>query len=103
MIKSGQLFVAPMEVEEVILRHPAVAEVAVIGVPDSKWGEAVKALVCLKRRHSATENEIKTYCRDYLAGYQVPKSVEFVSSLPKDMQGKINIKEIKKKYENQPK
>jgi len=98
LIKSGMLFVSPMEVENAILRHPAVAEVAVIGVPDEKWGEAVKALVTLKPGQQATEEEIRTHCREYLAGYQVPKSVDFLEDLPKDHQGKIAVKQLIKLY-----
>ena len=82
LIKSGMLFVSPMEVENAITRHPAVAEVAVIGVPDKKWGEAVKALVTLKPGQKATGEEIREHCRVYVAGFQVPKSVDFLEELP---------------------
>ena len=97
-IKSGQLFVSPFEVENAVLKHPAVSEVAVIGVPDEKWGEAVKALVCLKKGCSATEDEIKSHCRKYLAGFQVPKSVDFLVELPKDAQGKVDLKGLRRLY-----
>ncbi len=98
MIKSGQLYVAPLEVENAILKHPAVGEVAVIDVPDEKWGEAVKALVCLKKGQHATEEEMREHCRKYLAGFQVPKSVDFLEALPKDPQGKTNVKELRRIY-----
>lgn len=98
LIKSGMAFVAPLEVENAILRHPAVAEVAVIGVPDERWVEAVKALVSLKPNQQATEKEIKSHCRKHLAAYQVPKSVEFLEVLPKDDQGKIDVKGLRKLY-----
>jgi len=99
VIKSGGFLVGPAEVENVILRHPAVAEVAVIGVPDEMWGQAVKAVVCLKPGQHATEEEIKEHCRQCLANYQVPKSVSFMEKLPREgVYGKVNIKELLKAY-----
>jgi fatty-acyl-CoA synthase len=98
MIKSGQFFVSPMEVENAILKHPAVREVAVIGIPNGKWGEAVKALICLKEKIPITEEVIRDHCRKYLAGFQVPKSVVFLETLPKDPQGKTDIKELIRVY-----
>jgi len=99
LIKSGGLFVAPKEVEDVILRHPAIAEVAVIGVQDDVWGQMVKAVVALKKGQQATEREIKDHCRQHLPGYQVPKSVDFIDKLPKDpTYGKIALKELMKRY-----
>ena len=98
MIKSGQLFVAPGEVEQVITQLTAVADVAVIGVPDEKWGEAVKAVIALKTGHTITETDIQSHCRKHLAGYQVPKSVDFWEELPKDDRLRIKLGEIRRSY-----
>lgn len=96
MIKTGGFLVGPGEIEEVIGRHPAVREVAVIGVPDAKWGQAIKAIVCLKEGQSLTQEEVKEHCRKYLAGYQVPKTVDFINELPRDMLGKVQLKELRR-------
>lgn len=98
MIKSGGENIYPREVEEVIYRHPAVAEVAVIGVPHPRWGETVKALVVLKSGKEASAAEIIEHCKNFLASFKKPASVEFVESLPKNPSGKIVKKEIREKY-----
>lgn len=98
MIISGGSNIYPREVEEVILQHPAVLEVAVIGVPDPLWGESVKAIVALRPGASATEAEIIELCRQNLASYKKPRSVEFVDSLPKNAYGKILKRELREKY-----
>ena len=91
VIKSGGLLVGPEEVEDVIMQHPAIAESAVVGIHDPKWGEVVTAVVCLKPGHKATEEEIKQHCRKHLASFQVPKTVIFTASLPRDVAyGKID-------------
>jgi len=90
--------VYPREVEEVIYKHPAVAEVAVVGVPDKTWGEAVKAVVVLKPGQTATEEDLIALCKQHLAGYKKPKSVEFVPSLPKTAIGKILRREVREKF-----
>lgn len=82
MIKTGGFNVYPEEVEAVIAKHPSVAEVAVFGIEDTKWGEAVTAAVALKEGQPATEEDIKKYCRRYLSGFQVPKTVHFLDKLP---------------------
>jgi acyl-CoA synthetase (AMP-forming)/AMP-acid ligase II len=89
MIISGGENIYPAQVENAIYQHPAVLEVAVFGVPDDTWGEAVKAVVALKPGTSATEEEIIEVCRQHLASYQKPKSIEFVDALPKSPTGKI--------------
>ena len=78
--------------------HPAVADVAVIGVPDDKWVEQVHAVITLREAEQATSEEIIAYCKERLAGYRAPKSVEFVASLPKNPQGKILKRELRKKF-----
>ena len=79
MIVTGGMNVYPREVEDVISSHPAVHLVAVIGVPDEKWGEAVKAVIVLKEGAEASEEEIIEYCKDRMASYKKPKSVDFIS------------------------
>lgn len=89
MIISGGENVYPAEVDNVLARHPAVAEVAVIGAPHEKWGETVHAVVVLAGGASATAEELIAFCRDRLAHYKCPTSVEFVSALPRNASGKI--------------
>lgn len=89
LVIVGGLNVYPREVEEVLYTHPAIAEAAVIGVPDELRGEAIKAVVALKQGQKATEKELIKYCRDRLATYKVPRYLEFRDSLPKTGTGKI--------------
>ena len=98
MIISGGENVYPREIEEVLYKHPAVAEAAVIGVPDELWIERVHAIVVLKAGQHATGDEIIEFCKLHLARYKAPKSVEFVESLPKNPQGKILKRELREKY-----
>jgi long-chain acyl-CoA synthetase len=77
MIVTGGENVYSVEVENAIAAHPDVAQVAVIGIPDEKWGEAVHAIVVRREEATVTEEEIRIHCREYIAGYKVPKSVEF--------------------------
>jgi acyl-CoA synthetase (AMP-forming)/AMP-acid ligase II len=89
MIVTGGENVYSTEVEYVIYEHPAVLEVAVIGVPHEKWGEAVKAFIVLKQGFNATEKEIIDFVKSKIASYKAPKYVEFIESLPKTGSGKI--------------
>ncbi|APR86510.1 Long-chain-fatty-acid--CoA ligase [Minicystis rosea] len=89
MIISGGVNVYPAEVEAVIEAHPAVAEVAVVGVPDREWGERVRAFMVKRRGRDATEDELKAWCRDRLAGPKVPRDFVFLETLPKNPTGKI--------------
>jgi long-chain acyl-CoA synthetase len=99
MIISGGENVYSSEVENVIYTHPAIHEAAVIGVPDGKWGEAVKAIVTLKPGHNLTGQELIAYCAARLADYKTPKSVEIrASELPKSGTGKILKKELREPY-----
>jgi len=98
MIVSGGENIYPIEVEAVIAEHPAVADVAVIGVPDDKWGEAVKAVVVLKPGMTATEQEIIDFTKGKLGGFKRPRSVDFVESLPRNPTGKVLKRELKKPY-----
>jgi acyl-CoA synthetase (AMP-forming)/AMP-acid ligase II len=98
MIISGGLNIYPTEVEQVLYSHPAVSEAAVIGVPDNDWGEIVKAIVVLKPGMKAREEELINLCRDSMASYKKPRSVEFRDSLPKSATGKILRKELREPY-----
>ncbi len=97
MFISGGENVYPVEVEEALYKHPAVAEAAVVGVPDDRWGEVGKAVLALKPGHAVTESEIIEHCRGLLARYKVPKVVEFRPSLPKSAAGKILKRELKER------
>ena len=98
MIITGGLNVYSIEVENAIYQSPEVLEVAVIGVPDEKWIEKVKALVVLKPNHFLTEEVLLTRCRQLIAGYKVPKSIVFVDSLPKSAAGKILKRDLRQQY-----
>jgi fatty-acyl-CoA synthase len=89
MIVSGGENVYPAEVENALFGHPAVADVAVIGVPDARWGEAVKAIVVLRQGQTARADEILSYGRSRIAGYKLPKSIDFAQSLPRNPSGKL--------------
>ncbi|MDE0503406.1 MAG: long-chain fatty acid--CoA ligase [Candidatus Poribacteria bacterium] len=89
MIISGGENIYPREIEEVIVGHPAVREVAVIGIPDPEWGEEIKAVVALAPGSAATESELIDFCTEHIARYKKPRSVEFVDELPKNNYGKI--------------
>ena len=99
MIISGGENVHPTETENAIQEHPAVHEVAVVGVPDPKWGEAVKAVVALEPDRKVTEEELIEFCKQRIAGYKCPKSVDFVDELPKSTVGKILRREIREHYQ----
>src|SRR5512138_2199002 len=88
MIISGGMNVYPRDVEEVLYTHPAIKEAVAVGIPDGRWGEAVHAYVVLKDGVTATEAEIREFCRTRLAAFKVPKHIEFRSELPKTMVGK---------------
>lgn len=98
MIISGGENVYPAEVENAIYGHPAVADVAVVGIPDDKWGEAVKACVVLKNGESADTADIIGWARERIAGYKCPKSVDFIAFLPRNPSGKILRRELRAPY-----
>lgn len=95
LIIVGGYNVYPAEVEAVLFEHPAVKEAAVIGIPDARRGEAVKAFIVLKEGQQATEEEIIAFCRSQLAAYKVPRMVEFRQDLPKSMIGKVLRRELR--------
>jgi acyl-CoA synthetase (AMP-forming)/AMP-acid ligase II len=98
LIKSGGATILPREVEEVIAVHPAVQEVAVIGVPDDLWGEAIKALVVLREGARATEEDVIAFCKDRLASFKKPKSVDFLSEMPRGGTNKILRRALRERY-----
>jgi len=98
MIIRGGENIYPREVEEVIIQHPAVREVAVIGIPDAGWGEAIKAVVAIRPGERASEQELIRFCMKRIASYKKPKSVDFIDELPKNNYGKIVKRELREKY-----
>jgi long-chain acyl-CoA synthetase len=98
MIVSGGENVSPTEVENVLMTHPAVGDVAVIGVPDEKWGEAVKAVVVPATGTSPSEAELIAYARERLGGYKLPKSVDFAQTLPRTPSGKLLKRTLREPY-----
>ena len=98
MVISGGVNIYPREIEDVISAHPAVSEVAVFGVPDDHWGEALAAAVVLRADATADVADILAFCRDRVGGYKVPKRVEIVSVLPRNPSGKVLKTELRKSY-----
>ena len=98
MIISGAENIYPAEVESAVYGHPAVAEVAVIGIPDEKWGEAVKAVVALKPGAAADADDIIAFARTRIAAFKAPKSVDFIEALPRNASGKILRRELREPY-----
>jgi len=98
VINSGGENISSVEVEAMLYEHPAVLEAAVIGVPDEQWGEVPKALVVLKPGQSLEERELIGFCRDRMAHFKAPKSVEFIEVLPKTATGKIQKFTLREPY-----
>ena len=98
IIISGGENISSVEVENIIASHPAVYEAAVVGVPDEKWGEVVKAFVVVKPGLTTSEDDIQEHAREHLAGFKVPKSVEFRDELPKGATGKILKRVLREPY-----
>jgi acyl-CoA synthetase (AMP-forming)/AMP-acid ligase II len=98
VIISGGENVTSIEVEDALFSHPAVAEVAVIGVPHEKWGETVKALVVVAEGASVTEDELRAWCKERLAGYKCPTSVEFRDELARTATGKLQKFKLRAPY-----
>ena len=97
MVKSGGISIYPLEIEGVLYKHPEVVEAAVIGVPDPQWGEALKAVVILKDGSSVNGEELMQFCKEQLASYKVPKSVDIVAALPYTEVGKVNKIKLKER------
>jgi acyl-CoA synthetase (AMP-forming)/AMP-acid ligase II len=101
MIISGGVNIYPAEIEQVLAEHPAVADVAVFGIPDDEWGETVKAAVQLKdgfEAGAALETEILAFGRTHLAGYKVPRSIDFERELPRHPTGKLLVRSLRERY-----
>jgi acyl-CoA synthetase (AMP-forming)/AMP-acid ligase II len=98
MIISGGENIYSVEVERVIAEHPAVMDIAVIGIPDDRWGEAVMAVVALRPGTQASEQDIVSWSRERLATYKCPKTVYFIEELPRNPTGKIRKRELRKPF-----
>ena len=98
MIVSGGENVYPAEVENALFSHPGVADVAVIGVPDEKWGESVKAIIIVKPGETVTQEDLVAWAKDRIASFKCPKTVDFVSELPRNPSGKILRKDLREPF-----
>ncbi|HQT77141.1 MAG: acyl-CoA synthetase [Rhodospirillales bacterium 20-64-7] len=98
VINTGGVLVASREVEEVLFTHPAVSEVAVVGLPDPKWIEAVTAFVVLRAGHAVEAETLLEHARAHLAGFKLPKKLVFVDNLPRNTAGKLLKRELRKQY-----
>jgi fatty-acyl-CoA synthase len=98
MVKSGGISIYPLEIEGVLYQHPEVIEAAVVGVPDAKWGEALKAVVVLKPGSSVSGEDLMQFCKERLSSYKVPKTVDFVASLPHTEVGKVNKVKVREMF-----
>jgi fatty-acyl-CoA synthase len=102
MIISGGENVYPAEVEEALYTHPAVAECAVIGVPDTRWGEVARAVVIRRDGQQVTETELIAYLDGRLARYKIPKTIVFVDALPHTASGKLLKPDIRQQHGTPP-
>jgi acyl-CoA synthetase (AMP-forming)/AMP-acid ligase II len=98
MIISGGENVYPAEVEDAVYSHPAVEDVAVIGVPDDKWGEAIKAFVVVKDDVEVSADDIIRFARTRIAKFKCPKTIDFIDTLPRNPSGKILRRELREPY-----
>ncbi len=99
MIITAGLNVYPREVEEILLQHPAVIDAAVIGLPDALRGEVGHAFVVLRQEENVSEREIIRHCRERLADYKAPRSVQFIEALPRGATGKVVKRLLRKEME----
>ena len=98
MIVSGGENVYPREIENVLFQHPAVADAAVIGIPDEKWGEVAHAVVVLRQGQTATAEELLAHCRRHLGGFKLPRGAAFTDALPRNPSGKVLKRELREPY-----
>ena len=99
-IKRGGEMVAPEEVEQVLMAHPAVDEAAIIGINDDYWGERVRAIVVLKKGQAATQEELIDHCRPHMAGFKRPEDVVFIDELPRNPMGKVLKRILREEYDS---
>jgi fatty-acyl-CoA synthase len=102
IIVSGGENISSLDVEKILVAHPDVFEVAVIPVPDRKWGEVPRAVVVLKPGRTAGETDLIEFCRARMAHYKCPQSIEFCESLPRTATGKVLKRELRMKYQSRP-
>jgi long-chain acyl-CoA synthetase len=95
IIRAGEN-ISPLAIENVLMNHPAILEVAAVGVPDKRTGERVKVCIVLRQGAIATDSELKSFCRENLAAFMTPDYFQFMSELPKTATGKILKSELKK-------
>jgi acyl-CoA synthetase (AMP-forming)/AMP-acid ligase II len=98
MIVSGGENVYPAEVENALFSHPDIADAAVVGVPDDRWGEAVKAIVVLRPGADIDPASIIAHCRTRIAAYKSPKSVDFIDALPRNASGKVLRRQLREPH-----
>jgi len=98
MIISGGENIYPREIENCLFQHEAIADCAAIGIPSERWGEAVHAVIALKPDAKITADEIVAFCRDRIAGYKCPKTVEFIDELPRNASGKVLKRKLREKH-----
>ena len=98
MIVSGAENIYPAEVENALMSHREIVDAAVVGIPDDKWGEAVKGFVVLSEGADLEESEIISYARTQIAAYKCPRTIDFVSELPRNPSGKILRRELRDPY-----
>ena len=102
MIVSGGENVYSREVEEALMSHPSVADAAVIGVPDPRWGEAVVGVVVCKPEAAVSPDALIRHCREFIAGYKCPKRIEFAAQLPRLPSGKISKVTLREQFAGPP-
>lgn len=98
MIVSGGENIYSAEIESALLEHDAIADAAVIGIPDEQWGESVLAFVVTKAAASVTTDELIDFCRSRLAGYKIPHRVEFIDTVPRNASGKALKKNLREPF-----
>jgi long-chain acyl-CoA synthetase len=98
MVISGGVNIYPAEVEAVLLEHPDVVDAAVFGIPDDRWGESLAAVVEPRRGVALTADALQAWCRERVADYKTPRSVQFVAELPRDPNGKVLKRQLREPY-----
>ena len=98
MIVSGAENIYPAEVERAIFEHPAVADTAVVGIPDDQWGETVLAFIALKPKHTLDLESLQTFCRERMAGYKIPSKLQIIDAIPRNASGKSLKTKLRQPY-----